>query len=447
MSVATEPLFDELHPPLDASRRAARGRPLPRVRRPVRAGALHGRLPGRRRRRRRSSLRSRTATRSPQRRRSSPRTCSAARARASARSRSSARAPACSRTRAGEPIAIGALQRYATDWALAARRAAPRKPRRRTGARVAVIGAGPAGLACAGELAARGYARHGLRRARGDRRPRPLRDRAVPPGRASRCRTRRRRSSALGVEFRLGTHVDASELDALAAEADAVFLGVGMGADAESRTRATTCPGVWESLPFIEALKTGTPPRVGSTRRRHRRRQHRDRRRARGAAARRRRRHARLPAHARPRCPRTRTRSTRPAHEGVGFQFLHEPGRVPRRRPRSRRSSASRCGSATPDASGRRRPEPVAGQRVHAPRRHGRQGDRPAAARRACRLDRRPRARPAARSSSTRRPAGRRTRSSSPAATPSTAARASSRPCARASARRARSTSGCDERD
>src|SRR4051812_45255441 len=56
-----------------------------------------------------------------------------------------------------EPIATGALQRYATDRAFhrgtVARRAAAA-----TGKRVAVVGAGPAGLTCAGELAARGHA-------------------------------------------------------------------------------------------------------------------------------------------------------------------------------------------------------------------------------------------------------------------------------------------------
>ena len=55
------------------------------------------------------------------------------------------------------PIAIGALQRYATEWAYA--NEAPLRPRARpNGKYVAVVGAGPAGLAAAGELAARGYA-------------------------------------------------------------------------------------------------------------------------------------------------------------------------------------------------------------------------------------------------------------------------------------------------
>ncbi len=55
------------------------------------------------------------------------------------------------------PIEIGALQRYATDWAY--RNGVPlRASARANGKSVAVVGAGPAGLAAAGELAARGYA-------------------------------------------------------------------------------------------------------------------------------------------------------------------------------------------------------------------------------------------------------------------------------------------------
>jgi glutamate synthase (NADPH/NADH) small chain len=64
---------------------------------------------------------------------------------------------ACVRNTAEErPVEIGRLQRYATDTAMAAgkqfyKRAAP------TGKRIAVIGAGPAGLACAHRLAVKGH--------------------------------------------------------------------------------------------------------------------------------------------------------------------------------------------------------------------------------------------------------------------------------------------------
>lgn len=62
---------------------------------------------------------------------------------------------ACVLGPAHKPIAIGRLQRYAMDYAYA-RGQAPFLPAKSTGRKVAVIGAGPAGLSCAGELARRG---------------------------------------------------------------------------------------------------------------------------------------------------------------------------------------------------------------------------------------------------------------------------------------------------
>ena len=57
----------------------------------------------------------------------------------------------------GKPVEIGRLQRYATDalFDSAKQIFSPGTP---TGKRVAVIGAGPAGLACAHKLATLGYA-------------------------------------------------------------------------------------------------------------------------------------------------------------------------------------------------------------------------------------------------------------------------------------------------
>lgn len=56
-----------------------------------------------------------------------------------------------------KPIAIGRLQRYAMDSARA-HGGYPVVCAAATGKRIAVIGAGPAGLSCAGELAKRGHA-------------------------------------------------------------------------------------------------------------------------------------------------------------------------------------------------------------------------------------------------------------------------------------------------
>ena len=65
---------------------------------------------------------------------------------------------ACVREAAeGKPVEIGRLQRFATD-ALMARGGHPYERAAPTGRRVAVVGAGPAGLACAHRLAMRGHA-------------------------------------------------------------------------------------------------------------------------------------------------------------------------------------------------------------------------------------------------------------------------------------------------
>jgi len=55
-----------------------------------------------------------------------------------------------------KPVRIGALQRYATDW-LFDRKLQPFERGVATGKRIAVVGAGPAGLACAHRLAQRGH--------------------------------------------------------------------------------------------------------------------------------------------------------------------------------------------------------------------------------------------------------------------------------------------------
>jgi glutamate synthase (NADPH/NADH) small chain len=160
------------------------------------------------------------------------------------------------------PIAIAALQRYAMDeffeqGAPIRAKAAP------NGRRVAVIGAGPSGLTCAGELAARGYdvtvfdereevgglVRYAIAPYRQVSDPLPAEARAL---------------AELGVEFRLGQRIGSrKELEVATEGADAVFLGIGLGPDTDLSYPGDDLPGVWESLVFIEALKTGRPPKVG----------------------------------------------------------------------------------------------------------------------------------------------------------------------------------------
>ena len=161
-----------------------------------------------------------------------------------------------------QPIEIARLQRFATDWAYA-NGIAPREKAAPNGRKVAVIGAGPAGLTCAGELAARGYSvtvyderaefggliRYAIAPFRQQSEPLPDEQAAI---------------EKLGVEIRLGTKIDAKEaLSEIEKEAEAVFLGIGLGEDVDVKTPGDDLEGVWESLPFIEALKSGNPPKIG----------------------------------------------------------------------------------------------------------------------------------------------------------------------------------------
>ena len=297
---------------------------------------------------------------------------------------------------------------------------------RATGRRVVVIGAGPSGLACAGELAARGILRGRVRRARGARRARPLCNRPLSPGarpasrRSARAGGARRRASAR-------TRIDSrQELETAAEDADAVFLGVGLGADTNVSSPGDELRGVWESLPFIEAIKTGQPPKVG--------------------------RHVvvigggntaidvarealRLGADDVTVLYR-RTEAEMPAYDARDRGGARRRHPVPfprgaRRIPRDLGPGADRVRRDDARRARRKRSSPphaAAGLDIHASGLHGRQGDRPAVARRTADGSRGSSS-TGARSSSTDRDAPE-TASSSPAVTRSTAARASSRLCA-----------------
>jgi glutamate synthase (NADPH/NADH) small chain len=157
----------------------------------------------------------------------------------------------------GDAIPIARLQRFALDRSPATvgrlrPQAAP------NGRRAAVVGAGPAGMACAGELALRGYAVTLY-----DERDEPggLARFAIAPYRIGREPLPRelRVLRELGVEIRFGRRVSVVELDAF----DAVFLGVGAGADTEAPYPGDDLFGVWNSLDFIEQIKLGAGPDVG----------------------------------------------------------------------------------------------------------------------------------------------------------------------------------------
>ena len=63
----------------------------------------------------------------------------------------------CVHGKKGEPVAIGRLERFVADWHAANYGNEEIKPAETNGHKVAIIGAGPAGLACAGDLVNKGY--------------------------------------------------------------------------------------------------------------------------------------------------------------------------------------------------------------------------------------------------------------------------------------------------
>jgi glutamate synthase (NADPH/NADH) small chain len=63
----------------------------------------------------------------------------------------------CVTGKKGEPVAIGRLERFVADWEMAKGESKMPEQAPPTGFRVAVVGSGPAGLACAADLALRGH--------------------------------------------------------------------------------------------------------------------------------------------------------------------------------------------------------------------------------------------------------------------------------------------------
>jgi glutamate synthase (NADPH/NADH) small chain len=160
------------------------------------------------------------------------------------------------------PVRIGLLQRHAAEHARARGLHLPR-PHRSSGKRVAVVGAGPAGLACAGELALLGHevtvfdahdevgglVRFAIAPYKQWREPLPAEAQAL---------------AELGVRFELGHPIDGEdELRRIERDHDAYVLAAGMGADLDVRYPGDELPGVWESLLFVEAIKTDAAPEIG----------------------------------------------------------------------------------------------------------------------------------------------------------------------------------------
>jgi len=150
-------------------------------------------------------------------------------------------------------VTIGSIEKYITDEALKAGWKPDMSHVRPTGRRVAIVGAGPAGLGCADILV-----RHGVRPVVYDRYPRigGLLTFGIPPFKLEKEVVEKRRElmEEMGVEFRLGVEVGRDvAFDALLAEHDAVFLGMGTYGYVKGHFPGEDLPGVVEALPYLVA--------------------------------------------------------------------------------------------------------------------------------------------------------------------------------------------------
>jgi len=148
-------------------------------------------------------------------------------------------------------VTIGAIEKYITDEAFRRGWTPDMANVRSTGKRVAIVGAGPAGLGCADILVRNGvapvvfdrYARIG-----------GLLTFGIPPFKLEKEVVEKRRSvmEGMGVEFRLGVEIGRDvALDTLLEEFDAVFLGMGTYRYVRGGFPGEDLPEVHEALPYL----------------------------------------------------------------------------------------------------------------------------------------------------------------------------------------------------
>ena len=149
-------------------------------------------------------------------------------------------------------VTIGAIEKHVVDEAFRQGWRPDLSAVRATGKRVAIVGAGPAGLACADALARRGIEAHVFDRYEeiGG-----LITFGIPPFKLEKhvVATRRGVLEHMGVRFELGTEVDAARFGELERDFDAVFVATGAYAYVEAQLPGMDLEGVVPALPFLVA--------------------------------------------------------------------------------------------------------------------------------------------------------------------------------------------------
>jgi len=148
-------------------------------------------------------------------------------------------------------VTIGSVEKYITDTALDQGWRPDMSEVVATGKKVAIIGAGPAGLGCADILV-----RNGVAAVVFDKYPEigGLLTFGIPPFKLEKSVVQRRREvlEGMGVEFRLNTEIGTDiPFQSLLDEYDAVFLGMGTYTSMKGGFPGEDLDGVSEALPFL----------------------------------------------------------------------------------------------------------------------------------------------------------------------------------------------------
>jgi len=164
---------------------------------------------------------------------------------------------ACNRGRYDQPVSIQAIERFLGDSLGSLPERAPE-----TGFKVAVVGSGPAGLACAYHLALLG---HRVTVFEAMPEPGGLLRYAIPPYRLPKEVLQRevQRILSLGIELRTGVRVGRDvpfrDLEAF----DALFFATGAQGPRPLGVPGEGLEGVWRGIEFLRALNEGNLPTVG----------------------------------------------------------------------------------------------------------------------------------------------------------------------------------------
>ena len=181
----------------------------------------------------------------------------------------------CVRGIKAEPVGIGRLERYVADWGMAYPEELPKaEAAPANGKKVAVVGSGPAGLTCAGDLAKLGYevtifeALHT---------PGGVLVYGIPEFRLPKALVRQEIATVeeLGVKIETNSVVGRMiSVDELLEEYDAVFVGSGAGLPNFQKIPGENLNGVYSANEFLTRInlmkaynfpETDTPVRVGKS--------------------------------------------------------------------------------------------------------------------------------------------------------------------------------------